>query len=79
MFEVKVVRLVDKAAEKVRGFALKSLNRRSIRNIAKYQKQESYISKSREFLDQMAEHIEVEYQIRDAEITSAYKSLRDDN
>lgn len=75
MIEVKLVSLVTALNRKVKTLALSSLNRRSVRAINKYTKQEEYIANGHAFLDSMEDQIEKEYQEKDAAINAAYKQV----
>lgn len=77
MIEVTVSRLAYKLNKFIQEKALNSLNRRSIRNIEKYNQQELQISQSRKFLDQMESQLEVEYQKVDAELVEAFRCVRE--
>ena len=73
MIEVKVLMLVTKLQAATKRCTLHLLNKRSIRALAKYNKQEEYIANSRKFLDSMEDHIEEEYQRKDNKIVEAHR------
>ena len=75
MIEVKLVTLVNHLQAATKKFALGNLNRRSIRAIKQYNKLESHIANSRDYLNDLEEIIETDYQKKDAAINAAYKQV----
>ena len=75
MIEVKLVGFINRLQASVKKHALANLNRRSIRAIKKYNKHEQHIANSRDFLNDMEEIIEKDYQQKDAAINAAYKQV----
>jgi len=76
MIEVTIANAAKKLADKVRSIALALVNKRSIWNIHKYQKQADGIAKSQKFLAEMEVQIEVDFQRNDAAIVQAFKELK---
>ena len=76
MIEVKLVGFVNRLQSATKKLALANLNRRSIRAVAKFNKLETHIANSREYLEDLEEIIEADFQKKDAAIVAAYQQVR---